>query len=72
MAKLPDLPPSNWHSWDGAEKFSIEDTLPKKCDHYFERKGYAIECRKCHVGYLLNYPFYVLEGKVCLGEEAVI
>ena len=72
MSNLADLPPSNHSFWKDAEKYSTEDVAPRKCEHFFERKGYAVECKKCHVGFLLNYPFYVLEGKVCLGDEAVI
>ena len=72
MANLPDLPPSKHSAWDGADKYISEDLTPKKCEHFFERKGYAVECKKCHTGYLLNYPFYVLEGKICLEDELVL
>ena len=72
MSNLPDLPPSKNSFWDGADKHLTDDVVPKKCEHFFERKGYAVECKKCHVGFLLNYPFYVLDGKICVGDEFVV
>ena len=57
MSELPELPPSKSSFWDNAEKFATEDTMPKKCEHFFERKGFAVECKKCHIGFMLNYPF---------------
>lgn len=70
-SSLPDLPPSKYSFWDGAEKHSTTEQY-KKCEHFFTRKGWAVECNKCHVGFLLNYPFYILEGKVCFEDQAVI
>lgn len=69
--RLPDLPPSNWSFWDGADKHSKEEQY-KECNHFFIRKGWATECRKCHIGFLLNDPFYILDGKICLGDECVV
>ena len=68
---LPELPPSKFHNWDGADKHSWEEKYVK-CEHFFERRGWNVECKKCHIGYQLIYPFYILEGKICFEDEAVI
>lgn len=71
MANLPSLPPSKYGFWNLADKHSWEEKYGK-CEHFFERKGFAVECRKCHIGTLLSYPFYILDGKVCFEDQFVI
>lgn len=39
----------------------------EKCDHFFEKKGTGVECKKCHFG-LIGY-FEINNGKLFYKEE---
>jgi hypothetical protein len=63
--RLPPLPPSSHRWWGEAKKFRSEMGKVRKCEHYFERKGREIKCRKgCGIGYFASPYIKIKRGKL--------
>lgn len=48
----------------------IEIKEPKKCDHYFEKRGKDVQCKNCHIGWMTS-DIEVEDGVLYVNKKQV-
>jgi hypothetical protein len=76
MSDLKHLPKSSDKYWKFSDYKNIVDLSklsPKRCEHEFIRvNGREVECKHCHIGYVLNSKSFLKHGHIYIGDKKVL
>ena len=73
--KLSELPASEDKFWEHSDVNKIDMTKRglEKCDHYFiHRTAREVECKKCHIGFVLGVDWYIENKHIYYNGKFVI
>lgn len=58
--------------WQNAEisSYKVEDF--KKCNHYLVQRNHEVQCKKCHVGWVVPPTFRTQNGKLYNNDQELI